>query len=170
MRPDPRMEIITRALRAANLDDSVEAVARRVHTALYGRPTANSPVEQAEEAKRRRDLGDEIDALMAGEQALQSAPWHPARPGDLVHVAYTEIPGVFEAYGETYLVESAEDGSEDLSLRLIADTVPAELGDTGAFATDGDGDEDPIFALWFEAGPAALTIVRDGVVVHGGAR
>jgi hypothetical protein len=129
-----------------------------------------SPLVLAEDAKRRRDFLGEVDALMGGERDLKAAPWYPAQLGDVVHVAYGGIPDVVSDWGETYLVGPSEDGSEGyLSLRLIAHSLPAEMGDGGAGAFAVDDEPDPIFTPWFEAGPAALTIVRDGVVVHGGA-
>ncbi|MGW9122237.1 hypothetical protein ACWGRV_37560 [Streptomyces sp. NPDC055663] len=45
---------------------------------------ARSPLAQAEEAKRRRDIGAEIGALVGGHRALMEAPWYPSR--GFVHV------------------------------------------------------------------------------------
>lgn len=136
-----------------------EDLARRVYTALYGAPVdPASPLERS----------GEIDALMGGQRALESAPWYPARPGDVVHVAYDAIPACFPAHGETYIVERPdEDGW--YGLRLLTHTRPASMGAPGDFAVDDD--PDPLFTPWMEAGPHSLTIVRDGRVVHpGGAR
>jgi hypothetical protein len=129
-----------------------------------------SPLAQAEDAKRRRDIHGEIDALMRGGTDLAAAPWQPARLGDLVHIAY-EQAGDFPAFGETYLVGDAGDGL--LSLQLLAHTCPLmddELqGSVGCFAVEAS--DEPLYEAWFEAGPHRLTIVRDGRVVHhGGAR
>lgn len=47
-----------------------------------GGPTARtSPAERADQAKRQRDLGAEVGALVDGEQALRTAPWYPPRAG-----------------------------------------------------------------------------------------
>lgn len=97
---------------------------------------------------------------------LESAPWHPVRPGDLVHVHY-EAGGISDPFGETYIIGAAEHGF--LSMQLLAHTLP-EAEDTaglvGCFAVEDD--PDPLMELWFEAGPHRLTIVRDGRVVHNG--
>lgn len=129
-----------------------------------------SPLAQAEDAKRRRDLPGEIGILMGASADLMSAPWYPARPGDLVHVHY-EAAGEMAAFGETYLVAAGRDGF--LNMRLLCHTLPADTefldGMVGCFAVDDD--PDPLSGLWFEAGPHRLTIVRDGRPVHiGGAR
>lgn len=129
-----------------------------------------SPLQQAEDAKRRRDLADEIDVLMSAGAALESAPWHPARPGDLVHVHHEAGP-LAGAFGETYIVAAGADGF--LSMQLLAHTLPEDTefldGMVGCFAVEDD--PDPLMELWFEAGPHQLTIVRDGRPVHvGGAR
>lgn len=124
-----------------------------------------APVEQIEDAHRRRDFFGVIEAAQSGQRSLETQPWYPVRAGDVVHVAYSALPPHFPAHGETYLIE--EPGAGWFSLRLIAHTRPESMGDAGDFATDGD--PDPLMAMWFEAGPAVLTIVRDGRVVHGGA-
>jgi hypothetical protein len=198
-RDDPRLQIITEAIErlipgatpaflsvtlAEQLPGSSDhrntwtgspaGLAERVFTALYGRPRPAeqlSPLEQAEDAKRRRDLDAEISALQQGHTALTSAPWHPARPGDLVHVHY-KAGGTVPAFGETYLI-AAGTSEGCLSMRLLAHTLPEGTefldGMVGCFAVDDD--PDPLMELWFEAGPHRLTIVRDGRPVHiGGAR
>jgi hypothetical protein len=195
MRTDPRLQIITEALEdlipgaapafttvtvTETLPGRSEArhtwsgtpagLAERVFTALYGRPDSTSPaspLQQAEAAKRRRDLGGELGALMAAGTELESAPWYPVRPGDLVHVHY-EQAGDFPQFGETYIVGDAGQGL--LSLQLLAHTcplMPDELAGVGCFAVEAA--DDPLFEAWFEAGPHRLTIVRDGQVVHNGA-
>ncbi|MFE9923296.1 hypothetical protein ACFYQA_17425 [Streptomyces sp. NPDC005774] len=150
----------------------VDMLARHVFTALYGRPDTGeqqSPLAQAEDAKRARDLGAEIAALQQGHTDLTSAPWYPARPGDLVHVHY-EQAGQCPAFGETYLIAAAADGF--LSMQLLCDTLPDgedRHGMVGCYAVEDD--PDPLMELWFEAGPHRLTLVRDGRPVHiGGAR
>ncbi|MFJ2002153.1 hypothetical protein [Streptomyces chartreusis] len=151
-----------------------DGIAGHVFTALYGRPQTGeqlSPLAQAEDAKRRRDLAGEIGALTAGHDALTSASWYPARPGDLVHVHY-EAAGATPAFGETYLVAPGmADGFA--SMQLLAHTLPPDTefldGLVGCFAVDDD--PDPLMELWFEAGPHRLTLVRDGRPVHvGGSR
>ncbi|MGC5009784.1 hypothetical protein ACLQ2R_03360 [Streptosporangium sp. DT93] len=191
MRPDPRLTIITEALRqplpevtqadmiygysatyfapdAAQRPTpwgmQVDMLAHLIHTRLYGRPSSTeqaSPLAQAEDAKRRRDLGGELDALAAGQASLQNAPWYPLQPGDVVHVSYAAINDVVSAFGETYLIEA---GSCDgfLNMRLLARSGDF---DPGADLTVAD-DPDPLFDVWFEAGPHTLTIVRHGHVVH----
>lgn len=154
-------------------------LARHVFTRLYGAPVptvADSPLAQADHAKGLRDIDGEVAALMDAGVQLASAPWYPARPGDLVHVHY-EQAGDFPAFGETYLVDAAggpgDPAPQLLTMRLLAHTCPdaigADLGMVGCFAVDAH--EDPLYEPWYEAGPQRLTIVRDGRPVHvGGAR
>jgi hypothetical protein len=126
-----------------------------------------SPLAQAEDAKRRRDLHGEIDVLMSAGADLESASWSPVRPGDMVHVHY-EAVGDMAAFGETYIVAAGTDGF--LSMQLLAHTLPEDTefldGMVGCFAVEDD--PDPLMELWFEAGPQRLTIVRDGRPVHIG--
>ncbi|MFI6274276.1 hypothetical protein [Streptomyces sp. NPDC050988] len=147
----------------------VHDVALHIVTRLYGRPSdtpdTRSPLAQAEDAKRARDLGGELGALMAGGRALQSAPWYPTRAGDLVHVHY-EPAGTMPAFGETYAVEPRDGFPNSLQLCLIGHTAPDDSM-TGFFAPGPI--EEPLYEAWFEAGPQRLTIVRDGRVVHDGA-
>lgn len=150
------------------------AVAERAIIALRAQPRTTeqrSPLAQADDAKRARDLGAELGALQQGHTALTSAPWYPARPGDVVHLAYEEA-GTMPAASETYLVGDAGDGL--MSLALICQTFPG-LSDEDAAAMSGvfvaEAADDPLYELWFEAGPHRLTIIRDGRPVHiGGAR
>ncbi|MFJ2514667.1 hypothetical protein ACIPEL_15235 [Streptomyces griseoviridis] len=150
------------------------AAACRIAEALWGdggtAPEPDvSPLAAAEDAKRRRDLGGEVAALMSGHDRLTTAAWYPARPGDLVHVHYEGV-GTLPAFGETYLVAAGDHGF--LTLRLLAHTLPeGESGDgmVGCFAVEDD--PEPLTEVWMEAGPHRLTIVRDGRPVHvGGAR
>lgn len=155
------------------------AAAERIHTALFGRPRTEaqqlSPLAQAEDAKRRRDLGGELGALTSAHDRLTSAPWYPVRPGDLVHVHYEAgLAGVPAAFGETYVI-GPSDTPGLLSMVLLAHTLPDTTpqddveGMTGCFEVEDH--DDPIYDLWFEGGPQRLTVVRDGRVVHnGGAR
>jgi hypothetical protein len=131
------------------------------------RPTEMpSPLEMVEAAKRCRDLPGEIAAVQAGQRALETAPWYPARAGDLVHVHYYgSLADMTPEQGETYVVEHSEDEG-GLVLRLLHHTAGFE--GAGCFAP-GMVDA-PLMEAWFEAGPDALTIVRDGRVVHGGTR
>ncbi|MFD4258212.1 hypothetical protein ACFWR9_11425 [Streptomyces sp. NPDC058534] len=149
---------------------SPAGLAEKLFTALYGRPDTGerlSPLAQAEDAKRARDIGAEIAALQRGHADLTTAPWYPARPGDLVHVHY-EAGGLSQAFGETYRITAGIDGF--LSMQLLCHTLPedTEFLDSmvGCFAVDDD--PDPLMELWFEAGPHRLTVVRDGRPVHAG--
>lgn len=148
-------------------------VALHIVTRLYGRPDTTpeaSPLARAEEAKRRRDLGGELGALMQAGNALESAPWYPVRPGDLVHVHHLAIGDVplVPAFGETYIVSAAGHGLMDM--QLLAHTCPEEdpelvAGMVGGFAVEQS--DDPLYRPWFEAGPRRLAVIRDGQVVHG---
>ncbi|MBD0837395.1 hypothetical protein [Streptomyces sp. TRM68416] len=153
---------------AADIHD----LAVHVFTRLYGRPQDGeqlSPLAQAGDAKRRRDLVGEVEALNSGYTALKSAPWYPARHGDVVHLHY-ERAGSEAAMGQTYVVERGEhDGC--FNLRLLAHSHPEGEdfeGSAGVFACADD--PDPLVEMWMEAGPHRLTIVRDGQVVHDGPR
>ena len=190
-RRDPRLEIMTEAVErlipgatpaflAVTVSETLpgtalpkhtwtgtpEGLATKVFTALYGRPRTGgqrSPLARAEDAKRSRDLAGELGALMQGGTDLESAPWYPCRPGDVVHVHYPTA-GQAPVTGETYVVGDAGDGL--MNLRLIA---PAPDGADGSGCVVEAADC-PIYELWFEAGPHLLTIVRDGQVVHDGPR
>lgn len=126
-----------------------------------------NPVAQAEDAKRRRDLEGEISVLMSAGADLESAPWAPVRPGDLVHVHHEAGP-LADAFGETYIVAAGAHGF--LSMQLLAHTLPEDTefleGMVGCFAVEDD--PDPLMELWFEVGAHRLTIVRDGRPVHIG--
>jgi len=145
-------------------------LAEKIATAVWGDSGQEaSPLAQAADAKRARDLVGELGILMSAGADLESAPWYPVRPGDLVHVHY-EAAGEMAAFGETYLVGDARGL---LSMQLLAHTCPGNEEDVsgmvGCFVTEAH--DDPLFDLWFEAGPQRLTIVRDGRPVHvGGAR
>lgn len=156
----------------------VHDVALHIVTRLYGRPgTARelSPLAQAEAARRRRNLADEIGALTGAHDTLTSAPWYPVRPGDLVHVHYQQVGGL-PAFGETYIVGDAGGGlmSMQLLAHTLPETVPGLDAETtaamaGVFAAEAV--DCPVHEAWYEAGPHLLTIVRDGRPVHvGGAR
>jgi hypothetical protein len=148
----------------------VDVLAARIAAELYRDGEEASPVAQADDAKRRRDLVGEIHALTAGYDRLTNAPWYPARPGDLVHVHYEQI-GDTAAFGETYVVGPARHGF--LSLQLLAHSLPSgvEPDDFGVGCFAVEDDPDPLTDVWMEAGPQRLTIVRDGHPVHvGGAR
>jgi hypothetical protein len=124
----------------------------------------DSPLAQAQNAKRSRDLAGEVGALMAGMDALEAAPWYPSRPGDLVHIGYS-ASGIFEAYGETYVIEQ-EDGSAFLNMRLLHHSAalgPEFESMVGCYAVEGA--DQPLAEPWFEAGPARITVVRDGSVI-----
>ncbi|MDX2566056.1 hypothetical protein PV413_23835 [Streptomyces scabiei] len=162
-------------------DGTPQDLAEKLCTALYGRPCeepVTSPLAQAEDAKRARDIGAEIAALTTAHDRLTSAPWYPVRPGDLVHVHY-EAGGEMPAFGETYIVSDAREPGDTapglLSMVLLAHTLPDSMpeddvaGMTGCF--ESESHDDPLYDLWFEAGPQRVTVVRDGRVVHnGGAR
>lgn len=146
-------------------------LAEHIFTRLYGRPDTPawaSPLQQAEDAKRRRDLVGELDALTSAATGLESAPWYPVRPGDLVHVHYEATP-TLPAFGETYIIGDVGGGLK--SMELISHTcgIDEPMGMVGHCAVEAA--DDPLYELWFEGGPHRLTIVRDGRPVHvGGAR
>ncbi|MFI1002023.1 hypothetical protein ACIP10_15515 [Streptomyces galbus] len=147
-----------------------QALAERLFTALHGRPRTEepaSPLAEAEGAKRRRDIVGEASALMSAGTALESAPWYPCRPGDIIHLHYPPA-GDFPAFGETYLVGDAGDGL--MSLQRLAHTWPEDWSDGSGSGFLVEGADCPIYDLWFEAGPHLLTVVRDGRPVHVGAR
>jgi hypothetical protein len=125
-------------------------------------PTA-SPLEQANDAKRRHDIGGEISAIMSGDRALRTAPWYPARAGDLLTVHY-EGDRDMPAWYETYTVQAGTDG---LELRLLDHTPGEEFATlAGFFAGPDECGGDPFTTPWMEAGPRLLSIVRDSVTVH----
>ncbi|RCG27185.1 hypothetical protein DQ384_26050 [Sphaerisporangium album] len=107
----------------------------------------------------------EIDGLKDGQRALESQPWYPARDGDVLHVHY-ETNGALPEFGETYRVENSEEHG-GLVLALMSHTAK-DTDDVGWYSPGVAGD--PLAEPWFEAGPAQLTLIRDGRVVHGGTR
>lgn len=115
----------------------------------------DSPLSRAEDAKRNRDLGAEISILTSAGADLESQPWYPLQPGDVVLLAMTSGP---EYYGETYVAEPDEFNGPDLALRRVSATM------------DNGAPEDwsvSFYDLWFEAGPDVLTVIRAGRVVFG---
>ncbi|MFD3483810.1 hypothetical protein [Streptomyces sp. NPDC058665] len=146
-----------------------DTLARLVHDRLFGAPgtasAESSPLARAEDAKRRRDIGGEIGALRSGERALKTAPWYPSRAGDLVHVHYEGI-GDIRAWGETYVVEPEPGFADSLRLRLLHHTAKGDAATMAGVWATNSGDPDPLFDMWFEAGPARITVVRDGRVMH----
>lgn len=195
MRRDSRLTTITEALQTgpgnnrrahriwgraagAAMDDGaignvyaadIHDLAVHIYTRLYGRPAGGddrSPLAQAEAAKRARDLVGEVGALMSAGADLESAPWYPVRPGDLVHLHYETTP-TLPAYRETYVIRDAIGGL--LEMRLLTHTFTSGDPDKYGVGTCAvEAADDPIYELWFEAGPQRLTIVRDGQVVHDG--
>lgn len=149
----------------------VDVLALRITAQLdFTDDEPRSPLARAEDAKRARDLVGEVGILMSAGADLESAPWYPVRPGDLVHVHY-ETAGTAATFGETYVIAAGKHGC--LSMQLLAHTLPKDTefldGMVGCFAVEDD--PDPLMELWFEAGPHRLTIVRDGRPVHvGGAQ
>ncbi len=115
--------------------------------------TDPSPYAAAEEAKRRRNIGGEISALISGGDALARQPWAPLRPGDVV-LCY--LPGVV-TYGQTFV---AIDGQTDID----GHAMMREVSRTDEYA---DSSLTGFYELWFEAGPHTLTVIRAGSVVFG---
>ncbi|MFJ1664836.1 hypothetical protein ACIOK4_00315 [Streptomyces bottropensis] len=153
----------------------VDVLALRIAGALPLTDDAGerSPLAQAEDAKRRRDLVGELGVLMSAGRDLESSPWYPCRPGDLVHVHYEAVGDVplVPAFGETYVVGDAGDGL--MSMMLLAHTLAdgTEHAESMVGCAAVEAADCPVYDLWFEGGPHRLTIVRDGRVVHnGGAR
>jgi hypothetical protein len=111
-----------------------------------------SPLAAAEDAKRRRDIGGEIGALIAGADDLARQPWAPLRPGDVV-LCY--LPGI--PYGQTFLAVPDETD-------IDGHAMMREVSRTG---TTEDASLSGFYELWFEAGPHTLTVIRAGAVVFG---
>jgi hypothetical protein len=113
-----------------------------------------SPLELATDAKHRRDLADEISILTNAGNDLEAQPWYPLVAGDVVLMTV----GVDADLGETYIAEADE--YEDVVLRRVSATHHVGPAAAGEWPI-------PFYDLWFEAGPAALTVIRAGAVVHG---
>lgn len=150
----------------------VQMLAHVVHQRLLDHdpaaaPAAMSPVEEAAAAKRARNLVGEINTLLRADRAYTGASWYPPRPGDVVHL-HLEQAGDLAASGETYLI-SAHPGPQPEAAPPLLDMRRIAHGENtgdGDFATTGS--DDPLYELWFEAGPQRITLVRDGRVVHAG--
>ncbi|MEV8101736.1 hypothetical protein [Streptomyces sp. NPDC088135] len=123
-----------------------------------------SPLARAEEAKRRRDLGGELDALVGGHRALTEAPWYPSRPGDRLLITL-EAGDAAPSGAELYEVVEGSGGG--MELRLIEVSPEGSSGGWYAGPPELYG-SDPVETPWMEAGPDRLTITRDGAVVHQG--
>lgn len=120
-------------------------------------PNNPSPLEQAQAAKRQRNIAGEIDALTQGCNSLENAPWYPPQPGDVVRVSYDALGESIPAWGETYQV------TEELALRLLHHTSP-DPSYVGFYAPGMAGD--PLIEMWMEDGPHNLTIMRAGQQIH----
>ncbi|MCX4851979.1 hypothetical protein [Streptomyces sp. NBC_00893] len=129
-----------------------------------GGGAATSPLGQAGEAKRRRDIGAEVGALVGGHRALTEAPWYPSRPGDRLMVT---LEAAGQSPRSTELYEVTEDGGDGMELCLVDVTPEGASGGWYAGPPEMYG-ADPVETPWMEAGPDRLTITRDGVVVHQG--
>ncbi|MFF9594223.1 hypothetical protein ACF1FX_34460 [Streptomyces sp. NPDC014646] len=126
-----------------------------------------SPLARAEEAKRRRDLVGEVDALVGGHRALTEAPWYPSRPGDQLLITL-EASGTAPRSTELYeVVEGGGNGGGGLELRLVEVAPEGATGGWYAGPPELYG-ADPVETPWMEAGSDRLTITRDGVIVHQG--
>lgn len=125
----------------------------------------DSPLSQAEDAKLRRDIGGEINALVDGHRALTEAPWYPAQVGDRLLVTYEETEQD-PRWTETY--EVIEDATDGRVLRHVDHTAP-DASSAGWFAGPPElHGSDPFETPWMEAGPDRLTVTRQGEVVHQG--
>jgi hypothetical protein len=130
---------------------------------------ATSPLAKAEAAKGRRDLPGELDALTTGERHLRAQPWYPLQPGD---VALCWLPGI--GHGNTYLATNqGVDPDGGPILRQVSSTTQAaqpsdaERLDDSLGDSERDSERESLFELWFEAGPATLTVIRAGQVIFG---
>ncbi|MEV6426044.1 hypothetical protein [Streptomyces sp. NPDC051662] len=126
-----------------------------------------SPLSQAADAKRRRDIGGEVSALMDGHRALTEAPWYPSRAGDLL-VVTMEATGHAPRWTETY--EVFEDAEQGRVLCQVGHTAPeADAGMAGWFAGPPElHGGDPFETPWMEAGADRLTVIRDGRIIYQG--
>lgn len=136
-----------------------------------------SPREAAEQAKSRRDIGGELDALMAADRELRAQPWFPIQPGDVVCWSIDMPDG--GRHGETLLAVHDPDWSTEAGapLRKVSET-PYELIGAAEDDLDDDGADEPpnqgrvhdyqdFYDIWFEAGPARIAVIRHGRRVHG---
>jgi hypothetical protein len=154
----------------------------RIYVHAQPRPAlADAPLARAEDAKRRRDLPGEIAILTGAQHDLDRQPWMPLRGGDVVLTfAPPGRPGL-DALSETHLALEDPDGF-GIGLRQVSTsyTTAAAGGEQcdEQHPDDEDQDDDEpdgpareylysIEDLWFEWGPAALTVLRAGAVVFG---
>ncbi|MGW2083126.1 hypothetical protein ACWCOW_40730 [Streptomyces sp. NPDC001939] len=119
-----------------------------------------SPLSRAGDARRRRDLAGEVDALLVGHRALTSAWWYPSQPADRLTVTL-EASGTGPGWTEEYEV------TEDGELRFLGSATAPE-GAAGWFAGPSATGGDVLETPWMEAGPDRLTVTRQGCVVHQG--
>lgn len=132
-----------------------------------------SPREAAEQAKARRDLGGEIDALSAADRELRTQPWFPIRPGDVVCWSVDMPDG--DRHGETLIAVDAPDWSTEAGapLRKVSqtpyETIGAATDDSAEQVEEDQANEqyEDFYDIWFEAGPAKIAVLRHGQLVHG---
>lgn len=128
----------------------------------------DSPLSQATDAKRRRDLGAEIEILTAAGRDLESQPWMPLQPGDVVLTYQPDSGLTYAKLSETYL--AVDDGFGWIELRQVAASYTNEMSaavDLHASASQAEAPTCSIDDLWFEWGPATITVIRAGTVVYG---
>lgn len=116
---------------------------------------SESPLSRAEDAKRRRDLPDEVRILTDANADLNAQAWYPLHVGDVVLMATGEGD-----LGETYVAERDE---------FDHDGPATALRRVSVLEYDGEPADWPVefYDLWFEADRNMLTVVRAGRVVFG---
>jgi len=107
-----------------------------------------SPLALATDAKHSRDLLGEISILTDADKLLNSQWWYPLQNGDVVLMA------AYDDLATTYLAEPDEYG--DHVLRCVSAVYESSFHEPI-----------PFYDLWFEAGPATLTVIRAGATVFG---
>lgn len=120
-----------------------------------------SPLAAAEDAKRARDPGSEISALMGAEKDLLGQPWMPLRAGDVV---LSFLPGIgsIPDYGTTYVAVDDEVDEAGCRLRVVSHSRPGPDGEApGVPACES------FYDLWFESSPDDVVVIRGGAIVYG---
>jgi len=124
-----------------------------------------SPRRAAEDAKARRDLGAELDILTTADSDLRAQPWFPIQPGDVVCWSIDMLDG--SRYGETLVAVDDPSWSTGAGAPLRKVSATADSAKPATEGQSSEPDYEDFYDIWFEAGPAKVSVIRHGHLVNG---